>query len=205
MFPFVYWCKYQVESFVKKVNVCKINYCEKLPLLLQVTPLLLILSVFKVNGISFRHDVSGYDISDGSIASSSFFEPIPMQHPTDSSYGPLTNSIDPLEAYISGKDGRLLKQYEVFEDHGEGDILNELRHPQKSFPQFFYPTAHISSEFLYPDSPFPYPGLKGLDYDSFAANPVKSTLSNNHGPIALGMLPSSILLIQLPLLYFFFA
>lgn len=180
---------------------------------LQATQLVLIISICKVNGISFRHDTSGFVTTEG--ISSSLFAPIPTQdvlptvdHATTTdfdlanfNYGPLSNSLDSIEQYISGHDGRLLKQYQVFEDHGEGDIHNDLHHQQqqqqqqeilfqtpKSLSQFFYPTAHISSQLLYPDSSFPFLSGKGLEYDSFSPNPppVKSQLTKNHGPIALG-------------------
>lgn len=181
---------------------------------LQATQLLLIISICKVNGISFRHDdaSSGYVTTEG--ITSSLFAPIPTQqdvlptidHATTTdydianfNYGPLSNSIDSIEAYIGGNDGRLLKQYQVFEDHGEGDIHNDLHQQQqqqqeflfqspKSLSDFFYPTAHISSQLLYPDPSFPFLSGKGLQYDSFSTNPppVKSQLTKNHGPIALG-------------------
>lgn len=177
-------------------------YYETLPLL-QATQLLLILSICKVNGISFRHDISGYVTGEG--IPSSLFEPIPTDQPTPTTtgfelshltYGPFSNSIDPID------ERRFLKQYEVNEDHGDADDL--FHHPHqhqthqqeivlqtpKTLSQFFYPTAHLSSQLLYPDPQFPFLSDQGLEYDSFTTNlpQVKSQLTKNHGPIALGML-----------------
>ncbi|XP_063701367.1 uncharacterized protein LOC134831545 [Culicoides brevitarsis] len=162
-------------------------------MIFQATQLLLIIIslLCKVNGISFRHSApstpSGF-VTTQSITDA-LFAPLPTREAPFSTidhtlaYGLLGNSIDPLEAYISGKDGRILKQYEVFENHGEPDIYNlDTNLQQTSLSPFFYST--IANQLL---DPYIFNG-KGIGYGPSISNlpTIKSQLTKSHGPIALG-------------------
>lgn len=150
-----------------------------------------------VHAISFRHDnqiigPTPLPIQQHS-AQSDYFLGSPQYTPFTGlnllDYGVLSNSLhDSIEHYFD-HNGRVVKQYHVDEYHEE----NPYNHIKSSFayrlpsleknlqpsPFYSYPSYPSASSQV---DPYLYPGL----YTSLEKTNVKSLLSKNHGPVAIG-------------------
>lgn len=145
-----------------------------------------------VHAISFRHDnqiIGPTPLPQQSYSGQSdyFFGSKVTPNFNLFDYGVLSNSLhDSLEHYFD-HNGRIVKQYHVDEYHEE----NPYNHIKPSFAyrlptleKNLSPSAFFSYSFPSDGQidPYLYPGL----YSPLAKTNVKSLLSKNHGPVAIG-------------------